>query len=149
MDKWMEERRVALLEKYESSGRKASGKFGNSIVIETSEQGGKMSGAKHAWYMVNGRQPNKDQSEGGLAKFARWAGHYIFKQWIKDKGLSLNPYAIAYHVAKNGIKVPNDKNDGKLLTDTFNDESIKDLGKRLANNEIKTITSNIQKEWQQ
>lgn len=136
----MEERKVALLTKYESSGRKASGKFGNSIEIKTTGTISQMTGSQHVWYMVNGRRPTAPGKRMPVS---------VIQQWIDDKGLDLNAWAVARHIDKFGVKVPNAHNDGKLLKDTFTPESMTDLKRRLASFEIKEIKSNIQKAWQQ
>ena len=140
LDKWMEERKVVLLDKYESSGRKASGMFGSSIAITTTENNSKMTGSKHVWYMVNGRNPTSSGKRMPVS---------VIQQWIDDKGLDLNAWAVARHIDKFGIKVPNANNDGRLLKHTFTPESIKQLGKELSRNFIMDIKSNIQKVWQQ
>lgn len=147
LKQWMEERRVVLLTNYEP--RKASGKFGESLNIQSEPNRAVMLGDSHVWYMVNGRQPNKDQSPEAIRNFVGFAGSTFLADWVQQKGLSISPYAVAYHIARNGITVPNAHNDGRLLDDTFTDESVQDLQRRLTNNFVTQITSDIKKIWQQ
>ena len=149
LDSWMQERRIELIANYERRGQKASGKFGENITITTTDRSGSMSAPAHVWFMVNGRGPNADQSPEALRRFAGWAGSTFIAAWVKDKGISASPYAIAYSIARNGITVPNKNNDGKLLTETFTDANIQDLLARLTANYTATITSDIQKIWHQ
>lgn len=149
LDGWMQERRIELIANYERRGQKASGKFGNNITINTTDKAGSMSAPSHVWFMVNGRSPNRDQSPEALRRFAGWAGATFIGDWVKAKGISASPYAIAYSIARNGITVPNKNNDGKLLTETFTETKIQELLSRLTANYTATITSEIQKIWHQ
>ena len=150
LDNWMDERKVSHIQKYESSGRKASGRFGQSVRIEAGAGESQMYGASHIWFAVNGRKPNKDQSKEGLMHFAKWAGHYIYKDWMKQKGLIGSPYALAYHIGKNGITVPNSYNDGRLLQDTIYDQTAtEDLKSRIGRNFLTDVKQQIQQIWQQ
>lgn len=146
---WMEERRVSLVQKYESSGRKASGKFGQSIRIETGDNNSQMYGASHVWQMVNGRNPNKNQSPDAIRRWVGWAGSTFLKDWVQAKGISASPYAIAYKIAREGVKVPNSNNDGRLLADTIYDQTATDdLKRRIGRNFLTDVKQQIQQIWQ-
>lgn len=148
LDKWMKDSESALIATYRAKGLKASGNFETFLRSETSEFKSTMYAPQYVGVLITGRKPNSDQSDEGLKWFANWASHYIFKKWIKDKGLSLNPWGIAYHIGKFGITVPNPKNDGRLLTDTFTDTRMEDLYTSLSKHYALTIKSEIQKSWQ-
>lgn len=146
---WMDERRVALVQKYESSGRKASGKFGQSVRIETGDNSSQMFGASHIWQMVNGRRPNQNQSPDAIRRWVGWAGSTFLKDWVQAKGISASPYAIAYKIAREGVKVPNANNDGRLLADTIYDPTATDdLKRRIGRNFLTDVKQQIQQIWQ-
>jgi hypothetical protein len=93
-----------LIPSFIESGHNASGKFIASLSKDANENKGYINGNDYIYFIINGRKPNKDQSPEGLNHFMKWAGHYIFKDWVKDKGISANPYAVAYSVAVNGYE---------------------------------------------
>ena len=147
---WMDEQKVSLLQKYESSGRKASGRFGQSVRIDNKDAGSQMYGASHIWQMVNGRAPNQNQSPDAIRRWVGWAGSTFLKDWVQAKGVSASPYAIAYKIAREGIKVPNANNDGRLLQDTlYSDTAREDLARRIGRNFILDVKQQIQQIWQQ
>lgn len=148
LDKWMNARKIDLLQNYEAKGLKASGKFADSLVIESREDGSRMLGAGHTFQMVNGRNPNANQDKEALRRWVGWAGSTILSKWVQDKGINANPYAIAWDIARQGTTVPNTHNDGKLLTDTFTQERYDELNKGILDIFSTQIVSTIQKTWQ-
>jgi len=128
---WMEGRKAAMIANYETLGLKASGAWAQSLnyTVEQTSTGLKlvMKGAKHTGIMTDGRKPNSDQSPEKLKAWVGWAGSTIIADWCKAKGITASPYAIAYKVAREGIKVPNQHNDGSLLTGIITDETVKEL----------------------
>lgn len=117
IEKWNKNTQVKILDNYKRIGLRASGRFERELSGETNQDGSsyntKITGVNYAEWLVNGRQPNKNQES--IRAFAAYAARTYIGQWIKDKGLNLNPYAVAYNIAKFGIKVPNQYNDGSLL----------------------------------
>lgn len=93
-----------LIPKFIESGHNASGKFVQSLSADGFDNKGFINGNDYIYFIINGRKPNKDQSPEALNHFMRWAGHYIFKDWVKDKGIDASPYAIAYNVGKFGYE---------------------------------------------
>lgn len=98
---------------FDARNHNASGEWKRSLGVRAEAKRGVITGMDYTEFLTRGRNSNQDQSPEGLARFARWAGHYIFKDWVKNKGLNLNPYAVAYNIAKEGTKVP------KLQQNTF------------------------------
>lgn len=90
---------------FDSRDHNASGKWKNTLGVRSETSKGVITGMDYTQFLIDGRKPNKDQSPEALSHFARWAGHYIFKPWIQNKGLNLNPYAVAYIIAKEGTKI--------------------------------------------
>lgn len=93
-----------LIPKFLALGMNASGSWISALRVEVVNGTGYIKGKDYTFWLVNGRASNKDQSEEGINHFTKWAGHYIFKKWVADKGLSINPYAVANSIARKGTK---------------------------------------------
>ena len=67
-----------------------------------------------------------------------------------DHKMSVNTlaYLISRKIHKQGIKVPNAFNDGKLIDNTFTSESVQDLKSELANIGKKVVTNDLKSIWQ-
>jgi hypothetical protein len=129
---WADNSIEGLKKSYEDKHIKASGRWGKSLQKKVSESNGKINvvieGEQYTGVFVYGRRKNKNNSQKQIRNFAVWAGNSFIKQWVKDNGLNLNPIAVAYNIAKNGIEVPNNfGNNGKVISDVINDKSIKEL----------------------
>jgi hypothetical protein len=148
---WGQQRIAALRSLYESKRLKASGDFGRSLELKVDEsQGLKITflGNRQIEMMTSGRAANKNQSPEKLRAFVGWAGSTIFAEWVKNKGLSISPFAVAWKVARDGVKVPNRFNDGKILEETFSPEAMKDLTNQLGVGIATEFKSLYLKAWQ-
>lgn len=136
--------KIDLIESYEKNNRKASGTWGRTLTEYITESENKINfgikGEYYTYWMQNGRNPNKDQSPEGLLKFARWAGSTFIKQWIIDKGISANPFAVAYSIAKNGY-------EPRPLLNFINEQYFEELTKQLVNYNIEKLQSDILKTY--
>jgi len=150
--KWSVDRMSALEQNYISKGLRASGQFGDSleekIVVSPTGIHIQILGAPQVGIMTNGRKPNKNSSPEKIKAWVGWAGSTILRDWVKNKRLSLNPYAVAWKIAREGIKVPNQRNDGKLVEQSITAESIALLIKELGSHSIESLKSNYIKAWQ-
>lgn len=90
--------RDVLIPKFISLGMNASGEWIRSIEV----RGNEIWGRDYTRYLTDGRGANKDQDPEKLHKWVGYYGSTIFAKWVKDKGLSINPYAVAYKVARSG-----------------------------------------------
>lgn len=128
---WFDERQQALIDSYNETGRKASGNWEKELESEVRETGGKIkgriTGARYTEQLIRGRRPNKNQSPESLQAFVGWAGSTFLKDWVKNKGLSINPYAVARKIATQGIEVPNAHNQGDLISRAFPQEELNGL----------------------
>lgn len=129
-----------------SGGLKASGNWANELesFVEETDKGFRfgMKGTHYSFYMQNGRRQNKDQSKEGIKKFVGWAGNTFLKKWVKDKGLNISPFAVAYKIATEGIEVPNYYNDGSLLS-FINTDYFKEISRTLVSSKINKLSSDI------
>ena len=144
LKEWLEEQKTGIIANYNAKGRKASGRFERETYVQMDTNKGAIMAPRYAGVMLFGRRANFDQSDEAIMHFTRWAGHYIFKDWVQTKGYNINPYAVAYNKAKYGVGEPTPPNG--LVTDVVDDEAIKDLGKRLAKDIIVRFSNKEQ--WQ-
>ena len=121
-----------------SSTVNASGKLADSITYKVDVYRLKVQGNDYIYYLQNGRGPNKNQSKEALWKFAGWAGSTFIKDWINDRGLDLNPFAVAYNLGKNGSSIFQ-AGGSDLVSGIFNEalqDSIEDDFSKLVASEI-------------
>lgn len=155
LTKWTLDREAVLRDNYTKKNIRASGKFGDTIRHEVTDNSVTIYGNKYIGGTIYGRKKNSDQSKEGLH---RWALSFapIMQQWAKNKGIGDGSFglgfAIAYKIAKNGWTIPNRHgNDGGLLKDTFTTESIEQLNNELGKfylTETSQITKQIFEQWQ-
>ena len=146
---WLNGRRDAMRQEYNSSGRKASGYFGEHIDVEMYGEGGRINTPLYVGSLVFGRKPTS--GGGGKSLYS------MILDWIKVKGITPdNPkmtdntlaYLISRKIHKQGIKVPNQFNDGKLIDNTFTAESVQDLKNELIKIGQKVVTNDLKNIWQ-
>jgi hypothetical protein len=113
MNKWAEKVKQEIIDKYNSIGLKASGKFAEELETDVTETDTNLNikfiGMDYTYYLVNGRSP------GGFPPVQ------AIMDWIDDKGLIYDikkeslAFLIGRKIARQGIPVPNEFNDGTLL----------------------------------
>ena len=92
-----------LIPKFKELNMNASGKWIASLETERRAPNvGVIRGIDYTYWLVNGRNANKDQSPEGLRAWAVWAGNTFIKDWVRAKGLSADPIAVAMSIAKKG-----------------------------------------------
>ena len=141
---WLEEQKTGIIANYNAKGRRALGGFERETYVQMDANKGAIMAPPYSGVMLFGRRPNFDQSDEAIMHFTRWAGHYIFKDWVEAKGYNISPYAVAYKVAKYGVDEPTPPNG--LVTEVVNDEAIRELGKRLAKDI--TVRFSNKEQWQ-
>ena len=148
LNEWAERTKQELIDNYKSMGLKASGAFEDGLSTETDESSAKIWTVPHTWFMVEGRGRNSSQDKDNVKKWVGWAGSTFLKKWVEDKGLDISPFAVAYKIAREGIRVPNQHNDGTLISSVINDNSIERLLSDMGIYVITDIKTEIQKTWQ-
>jgi hypothetical protein len=135
--KWIEKTEGLLIDNYNTLGLKASGEWErsiyNTVIRENMSLIGTIFGKDYTEYMVKGRPPNEDQDDDAILAWVKKAGATFLKDWVRDKGLQgrINSYAVAWKIAKEGVKVPNVYNKGTLLSAVLTDSHLNDLKKQL------------------
>jgi len=149
LNKWAEEQRNELVQKYHSLGLKASGKFEKELSQKSIPNGVQIWSASHTEFMQYGREKNQSQDPVKMKKWVGWAGSTFLKKWVSDKGLDISPFAVAWKIAREGIKVPNKYNAGTLLDNLMDSRVIDELKNELGFAQMKEIKSEIIRIWQQ
>lgn len=148
INKWVGEVKKDLLERYNRLGYKASGDWGKSLEEDVSEKPDRivisMEANEYSEQMVFGRRKNKNQNPEALRKFVGWAGSTVIKKWVEDKGLNLNPFAVAYSIARNGWKAKKDSK-GNLVSGAVTQKKVDELNKSLTLSYIDSFKSDILK----
>jgi hypothetical protein len=136
-----------LIKNYERLGLRASGRYAKGLEVAVKDSGKKIRASitseGHVHFMQYGRSANKQQT----AKQARSLGK-ILEQWVKDKGIDVNPYAAAWKIVREGIKVPGKHNAGGVVTDVINDEWEQRLYDKLGSFYLQDIKAVVNKEFQ-
>lgn len=134
-----------LKKSYTGKGLRASGNFERSLetFYKETNNGFKFGilGANYADIMQNGRLPNKNKDS--LKKFVGWAGSTFLADWVKDKGLNISPFAVAWKIAREGIKVPNRFNPGGVISDVINDSFVEEFRKIIKFHQIESVKSDV------
>lgn len=110
---------------FESRKHNASGKWLKSLSVRTEENKGVIRGMDYTYFLAEGRNPNQNQDPEAIKRWARWAGKNIFEQWAADKGLSVNPYAVAYKIAREGTNVP--RGNANTFLDVLESQEVMDF----------------------
>lgn len=101
-----------LVESQRSKGLRASGQSANSLVVRTGTQGtqtvSQLRGVDYWRYQQQGRSPGKYPKPS--KRFVQ-----AIKEWLSIRGLDYSPYAVAFKINRDGIRVPNRFNPGGVL----------------------------------
>ena len=134
-----------LIKSYSSKGLRASGKFERSLETFFKENNNGflfgILGANYADIMQNGRLPNRNKDS--IRKFVGWAGSTFLKDWVKDKGLTVSPFAVAWKIAREGIKVPNRYNPGSVISDVINNSFVNQFKDIIKFYQIESVKSDV------
>lgn len=147
--KWLNEINRDLVINYDRLGLRASGRWADSLEVFYNQNQGNIRagilGESYTEQLENGRRPNKKSSDEEIRRWVGWAGNTIIKKWVDDKGLDLNPFAVAYKIAREGWRVPNTNNTGGLVSDVATDRRINDLREKITLFYVDGISSDIRK----
>lgn len=124
-------------------GHNASGNWVASVDVRVDGQSGVITGPRYTGALIEGRQPNKDQDPQAIANWARWYGKHVFDPWVQSKGLGLNPYAVAYTIARHGTKLYRDGGDSDFLKILESQEVQDFIMKRIGDKVTVRVVSNL------
>lgn len=133
-----------LVKSYRDKGLKASGKYEKGLTVSVEDTGRKIKAyiesEGHVWFMEKGRKPNRNQTAQAVRSLGK-----ILEQWVKDKGISVNPYAAAHKIVHKGIDVPNRHNIGEVVTEVITDEWFNKLIEKMSEWHINVVKSEVSK----
>lgn len=137
VNSWTNDTIQALNDNYNRLGLRASGNWGEELESKTNVNDQKINiqilGSPYTSALTDGRKPNKKQDKDSIRAFVGWAGSTFIKEWVEQKGINANPFAVAYKIAREGIQVPNSHNTGTLLSDVITEDRIDSLLKSIGN----------------
>ncbi len=131
-----------LIPKFRELGMPASGEWEQNVHAK----GNEIWGRDYTEYLALGRGPNNDQSPEALKAWVGWAGSTILAQWVQDKGLNINPYAVAWKIAREGTSYYPEGTD--LLEVLESQEVAEYITDQLRDFTILTITTEFQRQMQ-
>jgi len=146
---WANNRLGDYRDNYQRMGIKASGNWGAELEHRIQEIGTninvKFLAPKYTEQLVKGRKQNKNQDKQSLKAFVGWAGSTFLKDWANNKGLSVNPFAVAWKIARKGWEIPNSYNSGKLVENVLTQNNVMELAKIVGVNLEEEIRTEIYK----
>ena len=138
-----------LVSNYDKLGLRASGNWEKELETQIEETStgyhAKILGSDYTWYLENGRKPNANQSPDSLRAWVGWAGSTFLKDWVERKGIPANPFAVAYKIAREGVKVPNRFNQGGIVSDVITQDRIDSFNENFNILLIENIKSDLLK----
>lgn len=136
-----------LVLNYDRLGLRASGNWANELENIYNETGSGYSfgilGANYTDVLQSGRRKNTKQTKESLRSWVGWAGSTFLKDWVENKGLQISPFAVAWKIAREGVKVPNAFNKGGLVTDVINEQSVEKFSEIIRFDVIESISSEV------
>lgn len=94
-----------VIPSYIKKGHNASGDLLASFRVRAEGSKAIISGHDQAQYLIFGRRRNKDQSDEAISNWVKWFAPNVFQPWMDSKNLSMNAYALAYKIARDGTKM--------------------------------------------
>ena len=149
LNSWLSQTKIDLRRNYVRTKRKASGNWGRELKEFTKSEPNKikagMMAPKYTGAITDGRSPNKNQDPEAIRKWVGWAGSTFLAEWVKNKGVSANPFAVAYKIATEGWQIPNKHNKGDLVSNVLTDKWIESLNKSLSLYFVENFKSDFKK----
>lgn len=151
VDEWSKKRLPELVNSYYELGLKASGNWERSLSTQTTQEGSTVKtvieGASYTGALVGGRSKTKSKGVGGQSLRG------VIRQWIDDKGITPRDriskdslaFLIARKIHREGIRVPNEHNSGKLISNVFTDKAINELGEVVKKELGSVVSSEVMK----
>lgn len=98
----------SLIAQYQSKGLRAFGTFQNELRHTVTEDSGQILAPGHAVQMILGRRP------GAMPPIQ------AIEDWIRVKGLDLNPWAVAKSIARRGTSIHRGDREGLDVMEAVN-----------------------------
>ncbi|HNV51332.1 MAG TPA: hypothetical protein PKW61_06270 [Tenuifilaceae bacterium] len=137
VEEWSKKRLPELVKSYHDLGLRASGKWAASLEGNTTQENNTIKtvilGEQYTGALVGGRKPTSAYGPYQKNDFTLREAIAI---WIRQKGITPDDgiskdslaFLIARKIHREGIRVPNEHNSGKLISNVFTDKAINELG---------------------
>lgn len=150
IQQWLNDAEADLKANYNRLGLRASGNWEQELETKLEETGTgfntKILGSAYTGVMESGRKPNTNQNQESLKAWVGWAGSTFLADWVQRKGITANPYAVAWKIAREGVTVPNRFNSGGLVSDVITRERIDRMIKSISLVMIENVRSDVLKQ---
>lgn len=147
VDNWLAGIERDLILNYDRLGLRSSGNWAESLEQFTDLSGNYLKigikGSDYTYYLENGRGPNTNSDPEALRVWVGWAGSTFLKDWAESKGIDASPYAVAWKIAREGWRVPNQHNTGGLVSDVVTKGKMIDLARDITEGIIKEFKSGV------
>lgn len=110
-----------------SLGLNASGQWKENVEAK----GHSIWGMDYTEFLAKGRGANHNQDPEARKKWVGWAVEAWVKDWLRDKGLDLDPYAVAMNIAIKGTTIK-EKGGTDILEFLQSDVFLNRVGELLA-----------------
>lgn len=139
LDNFGKETTKELVLNYIKMGLRALGTFERGLVYETTDGSIEIKAPLHARVMETGRRAGKFPPMDDILKWVK-LGKIVKRDNIKDEQLA---FLIARKIAREGIKVPNKHNAGKVISSVLLDGRINALLEEIEQKESQNVSEEI------
>lgn len=133
-----------LIANYIRMGLKAFGTFERGLLAESTNSKLLITAPYHAKIMQDGREPGKAPPPDVILKWVR-LGKIVKKGKISDESLA---YLIGRKIAREGIKVPNKYNAGRVIADILEDGRIAEFSEMILNQQVEEMKIETIREYE-
>lgn len=119
-----------LIDKYDQLGLRASGKYAEGLEVDVNENKLIIWSEPHADYMEHGINPSGHRF-GAVKAISDWISVKKGLPTIFYEKKKQMAFAIAKKIANEGVRVPNEHNKGKVISDVIDNFLIEDIYKML------------------
>lgn len=121
----LESLKQRIIANHRNAGQVASGKTIASMRVNVDGDTGELVGRKQFWNLETGTAPWKNATNRVPYSFQA-----VIEQWIKDKGLNLNSWAVAYKIIHEGTKLYRQGGRNDIYSNEI-PKTIENIGERL------------------
>jgi hypothetical protein len=133
----LEDLKQRIIANHRQAGQVASGKTIASMQVNVDGDTGELVGRKQFWNLETGTAPWRNPTNQVPYSF-----HAIIEQWIKDKGLNLNAWAVAYKIIHEGTELYRQGGRADIYSNEIQ-QTIDNIGRRVLVIYDKQITETI------
>lgn len=130
--------RDQIIQIAQQKGMSASGKTLASLEIIPTEKGYELQANSNIWFMEHGRGPTHPGTPAGNPNLVE-----IIEDWLDARGLSINPYAVANTIHKNGTRLYRAGGNSGILSIPLNLDRLDQVFGEISNQWFQTAIAEI------